>query len=487
MSNINFAEERLELGIDYGASGGMRFSTTIIETSNGSQQRNANWWLPLGRWQLGDRTLLESQLEQIEEVTYLKEFHAARKGSFEGFRFKDWSDYQIINGVIGIGDEQTTQYQIKKTYYAGAASCTRPITKPVEGTVRVYQGLAEKIAGWSIDYSTGVITFDVPPQNGANIVISCEFDVPVWFEADSIGWRLEGYQDGEAIYKLENVFVTEGRVHIPKPLPIEPLPDLSNQVLDLGIIYDTVETIKYDTSKESLPSGYVRRDSNYDAPITKINLGDRILDREELDKLLGFFWCAKGQAQKFKIQIANYTYFDTVFNNEQMNLKFEGLSDNNSLYLVNSLNFQASHGCVEFIPDFLFDTGNSGWSGFIHARMGNWVEGKATSKWISYQEDTTNIQYLEDFIYDLTYNFVSDYFLQKVKARVAVDNQIVEIKLNGKLQLANHYANWYTWSELYLYQIDKGENTITFTIKNYGTNQSNNPTGLRLEWISACR
>ena len=129
---LNFAEERLELGIDYGAVGGMRFNTTQIETSDGSQQRNANWWLPLGRWQLGERTLLESQKDKLEEVTYLKEFHAARKGSLEGFRFKDWSDYQIIAQIVGIGDGVETEWQLKKTYYAGSASCARPITKPVD-------------------------------------------------------------------------------------------------------------------------------------------------------------------------------------------------------------------------------------------------------------------------------------------------------------------------------------------------------------------
>lgn len=334
---LKFAEERLELGIDYGAVGGMRFNTTILETGNGGQQRNANWWLPLGRWQLGDRTLLESQQDKLAEVTYLKEFHSARKGSLEGFRFKDWSDYQIINQEIGIGDGVETEYQLKKTYYAGSASCERPITKPVEGTVRIFVGYAEQLTGWSIDYTSGLIRFDNPPPISAVIKVTCEFDVPVWFESDAIGWRLEGYQDGEAIYRLESVFVEEGRIPVPKPHKIEPLPDLSNQILDLGIIYDTVETIEYQTSKQKLPSGYVRRDDNYPAPITKINLGDRILDKEELDKLLGFFWCAKGKAQQFRLKIID-NYFDILFNDDQLNLKFEAYNNTDCLFAISLLN-----------------------------------------------------------------------------------------------------------------------------------------------------
>ncbi len=78
---IDFIEEKLDLGYDYGAIGGMRFNTTIIKDGEKNQQRNVNWWLPLGRWQLGERTLLESDLEDIKELEYLRCFHKDRKGS----------------------------------------------------------------------------------------------------------------------------------------------------------------------------------------------------------------------------------------------------------------------------------------------------------------------------------------------------------------------------------------------------------------------
>ena len=480
---LKFAEERLELGIDYNAVGGMGFNTTIIETGDGGQQRNANWWLPLGRWQLGDRTLLESQQDKLEEVTYLYQFHAARKGSLEGFRFKDWSDYQIINQEIGIGDGVETEWQLKKTYYAGSASCARPITKPVEGTVRIFVGYAEQLTGWSIDHTSGLIRFDNPPPISAPIQVSCEFDVPVWFESDAIGWRLEGYQESEAIYRLESVFVEEGRIPIPKPLPIQPLPDLSNEILDLGIIYDTVETIEYQTSKQKLPSGYVRRDDNYPAPITKINLGERILDREELDKLLGFFWCAKGKAVKFRLNTIN-GHRGVYFNNDQLNLKFEALSNEDTFYNINSLNFQ--DGFYNFSPTFLNNTGFSGWSGVEHINNSSfWIANDSSSKWISYIADTNNINYSEDFIYEITYNFVADRPLKRIQGRLSVDNKLLSIKLNSEIKLENVHQDFATWKYFYLYNISEGANSVVFTVQNNNSPDASNPTGIKVEWLFA--
>ncbi len=123
---LEFAEQKLELGYDYGAVGGMRFKTTIIKKGDKQEQRNVDWWLPLGRWQLGERTLLESDVEGINEVIELRDFHADRKGSKQGFRFKDWSDYKAIYQPIGTADGQINQWQLKKIYFAGTYSTFRP-------------------------------------------------------------------------------------------------------------------------------------------------------------------------------------------------------------------------------------------------------------------------------------------------------------------------------------------------------------------------
>ena len=111
---LDFTEEKLELGYDYGAVGGMRFKTTIIKKGDKQEQRNVDWWLPLGRWQLGERTLYQSDVQGIDEVAQLQEFHSNRKGSKQGFRFKDWSDYKVTNQHLGTANGVITQWQLKK-------------------------------------------------------------------------------------------------------------------------------------------------------------------------------------------------------------------------------------------------------------------------------------------------------------------------------------------------------------------------------------
>ena len=343
----DFTEEKLELGYDYGAVGGMRFKTTIIKTGDKQEQRNVDWWLPLGRWQLGERTLLESDIQGINEVIELRNFHAARKGSKQGFRFKDWSDYKVTNQHLGTADGQQDQWQLKKTYFAGDYQTHRPITKPVSGTVKIYLDDIEALGGWSVDYSTGVLSFDTPPPNETVISCDLEFDVPVWFENDEFSWTLEGYQKNhqtgqvEAIYRLGNLAVEEGR--IPLALPwyhLEPLPQQLSANLDLGIIENTSIKNQFDTSKEQVTSGYVRRDSNIEEPERIIQLEQKIWNSSELEQLLGFFWNCKGRAGSFALSL-NEISFIVRFDIDNLAIKFLASNEEDSLFSISGLKFSS--------------------------------------------------------------------------------------------------------------------------------------------------
>ncbi len=57
----------------------------------------------------------------------------------------------------------------------------RTITKPVAGTVQVYLDGVEQPSGWSVDTTTGLVTFGVPPTLGVEVTAGFEFDVPVRF------------------------------------------------------------------------------------------------------------------------------------------------------------------------------------------------------------------------------------------------------------------------------------------------------------------
>lgn len=201
-----FTETRLDLGYDFGTVGGPQFNTTIIVLGSGYEQRNSNWSEARSKWQIGDRIYTRS------ELNYLLKFFRAMRGAAVGFRFKDWSDYQGINELIGVGNGILTQFQLKKTYTINDQSSNRNIKKPVSGTTIVSVAGTPVISGWSIDNTSGIITFTSPPTG--NIVASFEFDVPARFEQDKFDHRFDAAErsTGEGLFYVSTLSVIEIKV-----------------------------------------------------------------------------------------------------------------------------------------------------------------------------------------------------------------------------------------------------------------------------------
>jgi uncharacterized protein (TIGR02217 family) len=179
-----FHEIRLPTGISYGSSGGPAFNTAIIRTDSGSEQRVARWEAPLRRYNLG------YGIKSLDDLYAVQKFFIARQGPAFGFRFKDWSDFTTAaNGrgppsstdqVLGIGDGITTTFQLRKLYADTASAVWRTIRKPVADTVLcALDGVSTP--GFSVDTTTGIVTFDAPPEEGVSVSAGCEFDVPVRF------------------------------------------------------------------------------------------------------------------------------------------------------------------------------------------------------------------------------------------------------------------------------------------------------------------
>ena len=65
--------------------------------------------------------------------------------------------------------------------------------KPVAGTVRVARAGVEATSGWSVDATTGIVTFATAPAAGVLVTAGFEFDVPVRFDTDrlDVTWDLD--------------------------------------------------------------------------------------------------------------------------------------------------------------------------------------------------------------------------------------------------------------------------------------------------------
>ncbi len=183
-----FIEVAFPPDIAYGSAGGPEYSTDIVITHGGYEQRNINWAQSRARYNVAHGVKTQSQLDALIA------FFRARKGRADGFRFKDWSDYKVTGQAIGTGNGSNKIFQLVKTYSNGGITETRTITKPVTGTLAVYvNSVLQSGPAYSLDSTTGKITFVTAPANTSPITADFEFDVPVRFDTDRLSATLDAY------------------------------------------------------------------------------------------------------------------------------------------------------------------------------------------------------------------------------------------------------------------------------------------------------
>lgn len=181
---MSFVEVQFPTDISYGASGGPIFMTDVVATVSGHEQRNSKWSQSRAKYNVASGIKTEAQWQALIA------FFRARRGMAIGFRFKDWSDYKAENQPLkSLGGND---YQLVKQYVSGAAVYERDITKPVTGTVKLYEDSILQASGWSIDTATGIITTSLSGMLSADF----EFDVPVRFDTDEMSISMDSFDAG---------------------------------------------------------------------------------------------------------------------------------------------------------------------------------------------------------------------------------------------------------------------------------------------------
>ena len=180
--------------ISRGARGGPERRTQIVEMASGDEERNASWADSRRRYDAS------YGIRKADDLATVTAFFEARRGRLYGFRWKDWADYKsglpsanpaATDQPIGSGTGAATSFQLVKLYASGAQSWTRTITKPVAGTVALALNGVPLITGWTVNTSTGVVTFAAAPALGVAITAGFEFDVPVRFDTDTLDVTLD--------------------------------------------------------------------------------------------------------------------------------------------------------------------------------------------------------------------------------------------------------------------------------------------------------
>lgn len=210
---MTFYDIQLPVDVERGAVGGPGFKTTILALSSGNERRNIDWQASKGSWDISYGITYQSQLQAVIDHHYVV------FGRAIGFRFKDWTDFQIGNTItndpttkqsIGTGNGTNTVFQVFKQYNVSGFTFDRTIAKLVSGTVLVWVNgvLKTENVDYTVAYNSGIITFTTAPTNTYDVSVMLQFDVPVRFDSDVLNITAE-------------VFANEGVIELPKIMIVE--------------------------------------------------------------------------------------------------------------------------------------------------------------------------------------------------------------------------------------------------------------------------
>ncbi|HKR25669.1 MAG TPA: DUF2460 domain-containing protein, partial [Allosphingosinicella sp.] len=190
-----FDDVRFPIGLGREAGVEPAFSTAIVTTAGGAEQRNAEWADARLSFDAGPGLRGEAELDALIA------FFRARRGAAIGFRLEDPFDNssngmtaepEAADQLLGIGDGVRTEFPLVKSY----GQQVRRITRPQPGSVRLAVDGIEQASGWTLG-GKGVVEFETAPEEGAEVAAGYRFDVPVRFAEDRLSLNRATFLAGE--------------------------------------------------------------------------------------------------------------------------------------------------------------------------------------------------------------------------------------------------------------------------------------------------
>lgn len=176
---MTFINVRLPLQVEINAVRREREPVEIVKTDGGYEVRNVRHAQGLYEY---DVSFPAGDYDSTT-IAAVKDMFKASRGGLYAFRFRDWDkeNNTLTDEVIGTGNGVKTAFQITKTWTVGGQSQVRNVTRPVSSYTVKKDGVTA-VSGYSIDYSTGILTFTSAPANGVVVSVSGVYDIPVRFD-----------------------------------------------------------------------------------------------------------------------------------------------------------------------------------------------------------------------------------------------------------------------------------------------------------------
>lgn len=198
-----FLEQRLDARIERGAQGGpVNRGRRKVYTYGGALKQQFGWSAPLQEWEVSHGIKSPADVESLRAMWYVVNFTP-----YEGFLFRDWSDYQATAANTSLSLVSGSIYQLNRVYTYASISFVRRITRP-DASVRVFNAGGSELTVTLQDSTTGRVTL----ASGTPAYWTGTFNVPVTFADDQWLTEIETSPAGPMLIcpsiKLEEVRIS---------------------------------------------------------------------------------------------------------------------------------------------------------------------------------------------------------------------------------------------------------------------------------------
>lgn len=178
----------------------------VVRGPTGAEKRRSKRSTPMRRFNIGQN------IRNLEDVYDVIEFFEVMNGPEHSFMVRNMLDYKsgapdvdvsMLDADIGTGDGSTTVFQLKKQYRivdedAIGWSVERNVYLPEDNTVLIAVNgvLQTEITHYTIDYSTGLVTFVSPPGNTLPVTAGFQYYYKVRFDTNELDQSIEAFSVG---------------------------------------------------------------------------------------------------------------------------------------------------------------------------------------------------------------------------------------------------------------------------------------------------
>lgn len=204
-----FFEQRFDERLSFGARGGPVFRTSRVTSLSGYRTTNREWLYPLHRYQVAQAVKDNADFEAVRAFFYVV------GGGADGFRFKDWSDFEatLSNSRLVEKAGSPGEWQLCRVYTVGGREFVRPILKPCATPApAIYRtrGGSTTLATAAVDTTTGIATI-AGHVGGDTYRWVGEFDVPVAFADDNMEHEIVDVADTDYLMRWPSIVLEEIR------------------------------------------------------------------------------------------------------------------------------------------------------------------------------------------------------------------------------------------------------------------------------------